>query len=75
MAVAVETEAMDIADMIVRSIKQSARELWPKLACNLVLTGGVSLTPNMITMIEDMVFQRFQPDVDRVEVLLINVQQ
>jgi actin-related protein len=69
-----EREAMDIADMIVNSIQSCAKELWPKLAQNLILCGGVGSTPNLITQVEDLVFQKLSKDVDCVEILLINVQ-
>ena len=70
-----ETEAMDIADLIVRSIQSCPKEMWGKLAQNMILTGGVSSTANLITQVEDLVFQKLSKDVDTVEILLINVQQ
>jgi actin-related protein len=44
-----EREAMDLADMIVNSIHSCPKEMWPKLAQNLILCGGVGSTANLIT--------------------------
>jgi len=44
-----------------------------KLASNIVLAGGVCLTPHIITQTEDLVFQQLQKHVDTVEILLINI--
>lgn len=52
-----ENEAMDFADMIVKSILSCPKEMQTKLASNMILCGGTSLTPNIITHIEDLVFQ------------------
>lgn len=51
-----ETEAMDLSDMIVKSILSCPKEMQCKLSSNMILCGGTSLTPNIITQIEDLVF-------------------
>lgn len=69
-----EIEPMDLADAVVKSILQCPKEMQSKLASNIVLAGGVSLTPHIITQIEDLAFQQLQKHVDTVEILLINIQ-
>lgn len=51
-----EVEPMDLADAVVKSILQCPKEMQSKLASNIVLAGGVSLTPHLITQTEDLVF-------------------
>lgn len=48
---------MDLADMIVKSIQTCHKDMQAKLASNIVLAGGVAMTPNLIRQIEDLVFQ------------------
>jgi actin-related protein len=45
----VEMEPMDLADIVVRSILSCPKEMQSKLASNIVLSGGVCLTPHLIT--------------------------
>lgn len=47
---------MDLADGIVKSILACPKEMQSKLASNMILSGGVCLTPNLIAQIEDLVF-------------------
>ena len=48
---------MDLADCIVKSILSCPKEMHSKYASNIILAGGVNLTPHIITQIEDLVFQ------------------
>ena len=46
-----------------------------KMASNIILSGGVCLTPSFIKQAEDLVYHQLSKTVDTVEILLINVQQ
>jgi hypothetical protein len=64
---------MDIADAIVKSILACPKEMHQKMASNIILSGGVCLTPSFIKQTEDLVYQQISKTVDTVEILLINV--
>jgi actin-related protein len=44
-----EVEPMDLADCIVKSILSCPKEMHSKYASNIILAGGVNLTPHIIT--------------------------